>query len=139
MMLGDRYTYVNAAFAAMVGYSEAELIGLDYHALVTEETERLQRDRQARRERGEMLSPEYECTLRRKDGVTLEDDLVNLNGGRPGRFYGVEIDGRAQWKYLDHFAFDLEGALFFPGNAFDDENQLAVRSGLVQGRTTFYF
>ncbi|HET9482586.1 MAG TPA: PAS domain S-box protein, partial [Xanthomonadales bacterium] len=85
MMLGDHYTYVNAAFAAMVGYAESELIGLDYHELVTEETERLQRERQARRERGEAVSQEYECTLRRKDGAQVH---VIVSAGY------IELDGR---------------------------------------------
>lgn len=77
-------------------------------------------------------------TLRSDDGATIEDDLVNYNGGRPGRFYGVELCGRFQWRFREHFAFDLEGALLFPGDALEDENGRAVRGGLVQGRTTFW-
>ncbi|HVF35909.1 MAG TPA: PAS domain S-box protein, partial [Candidatus Saccharimonadia bacterium] len=86
MMLGDTYTYVNAAFAAMVGYAESELVGLDYREIITEETARLQRDRDARRERGEVLPPEYECTIRRKDGgqvhVVVSAGYVELDGVR---------------------------------------------------------
>lgn len=78
-------------------------------------------------------------SLLNRDGVTIQDDLVNFAGGKPGHFYGTELDGRFQWRYLDHFAFDLEGALLFPGNAFQDANGYAVRSVLVQGRTTFFF
>jgi hypothetical protein len=79
------------------------------------------------------------ASLRRKDGSTIEDDLVNLNGGEPGDFYGVELDGRFQWRYLEHFALDLEGALFFPGDALEDVNGQAARSGLLQARSTFWF
>lgn len=78
-------------------------------------------------------------SLARRDGTSIEDDLINFNGGKPGHFYGTEIDGRFQWKYLDHFVFDLEGAVLFPGDAFYDENRQAARSVLVQGRTTFVF
>jgi hypothetical protein len=78
-------------------------------------------------------------SLNRRDGRNIEDDLVNFNGGRPGHFYGTELDGRFQWKYLDHFLFDLEGAVLFPGDAFEDENGQAVRSVLIQGRSTFVF
>jgi hypothetical protein len=78
-------------------------------------------------------------SLKVRDGTEIEDDLVNFNGGRPGNFYGVELDGRIQWQYLDHFLFDLEGAILFPGDAFHDENGQAARSVLVQGRTTFVF
>ena len=78
-------------------------------------------------------------SLKRRDGREIEDDLVNFHGGRPGDFYGVELDGRVQWKFMDHFLFDLEGAILFPGDALEDENQQAARSVLIQGRTTFVF
>jgi hypothetical protein len=78
-------------------------------------------------------------TLKQRDGLEVEDDLVNYNGGKPGNFYGTELDLRLQWEYLNHFLFDLEGAVLFPGDAFEDENGQAARSFLVQGRTTFVF
>jgi hypothetical protein len=78
-------------------------------------------------------------SLSHRDGKEIEDDLVNFNGGKPGHFYGTELDGRFQWRYLDHFVFDLEGAILFPGDAFYDENRQAARSVLVQGRSTFVF
>lgn len=78
-------------------------------------------------------------SLLSRDGETIEDDLVNFAGGKPGQFYGTELDLRAQWRFLEHFIADLEGAIFFPGDAFEDENGDAVRSVLVQGRTTFFF
>ncbi|HEY6464207.1 MAG TPA: hypothetical protein VIY73_28765 [Polyangiaceae bacterium] len=64
---------------------------------------------------------------------------VNFNGGRPGTYYGTELDGRFQWRFLDHFAFDLEGAVLFPGSALRDEDGHAVNSFLLQARTTFFF
>lgn len=79
------------------------------------------------------------ASQQRRDGLTIADDLVNFAGGKPGRFYGVELDLRAQWRLYEHVAFDLEGALLFPGDALQDKNGYAVRSGLVQGRTTFWF
>lgn len=78
-------------------------------------------------------------SLQGRDGNTIEDDLVNFVGGAPGKFYGVEIDGRFQWRLLDHFALDLEGAVLFPGDVFEDRNGQAVNSVLLQGRTTFFF
>jgi hypothetical protein len=78
-------------------------------------------------------------SLQARDGATIDDDLVNFVGGKPGSFYGVELDGRATWRFKDHFAFDLEGAILFPGNALEDENGTAVRSVLVQARTSFFF
>lgn len=79
------------------------------------------------------------ASLQREDGATVEDDLVNYAGGKPGTFYGVELDGRARWRFLDHFALDVEGAVLFPGDALYDRNGDAVHSFLLQGRTTFFF
>jgi hypothetical protein len=78
-------------------------------------------------------------SLKQRDGREIEDDLVNFHGGKPGSFYGAELDGRLEWRYLDHFIFELEGAVLFPGDALEDENGQAARSVLVQGRSTFVF
>lgn len=78
-------------------------------------------------------------SLLTRDGVELEDDLKNFAGGPPGQFYGAEIDLRGRWMFVEHFALDLEGAILFPGDAFEDANGVAARSVLVQGRTTFFF
>src|SRR5690606_18945566 len=78
-------------------------------------------------------------SLQAKDGLSIADDLVNFVGGPATRFYGVELDGRVQWRFLDHFALDLEGAVLFPGDAFEDVNGHAVNSFLLQGRSTVFF
>jgi hypothetical protein len=74
----------------------------------------------------------------RSMGIPIADALVNFAGGKPGNFYGVELDGRIQYRFMDHFLLDLEGALLFPGDALRDRDGYAVRSGLFQARTTFY-
>ena len=79
------------------------------------------------------------ASLLARDGTKIEDDLVNFAGGKPGQFYGTEIDLRAQWRFLEHFAADLEGAILFPGDALQDENGDAARSILIQGRSTVFF
>lgn len=78
-------------------------------------------------------------SLQHKDGVRIDDDLVNFAGGKPNQYYGTELDGRIQWRFMDHFAADLEGAVLFPGSALEDANGDAARSVLVQGRGTFFF
>lgn len=78
-------------------------------------------------------------SLQRRDGNRVEDDLVNFAGGAPGRFYGTELDLRVQYRMLDHFVADLEGAVLFPGSALEDANGDAVRSFMGQARGTFYF
>jgi hypothetical protein len=75
----------------------------------------------------------------RRDGVDIQDDLQNFVGGKPGSFYGTELDARVQYRMFNHFAFDLEGAVLFPGDAFKNADGYAARSVLLQGRTTFFF
>lgn len=75
----------------------------------------------------------------RRDGNQIDDDLVNFVGGKPSQYYGTELDARVQWRYMEHFIFDIEGAILFPGSALEDADGYAARSGMVQGRTTFFF
>jgi hypothetical protein len=79
------------------------------------------------------------ASLQADDGTTIEDDLINFVGGKPGHYYGTEIDLRFQWRFLEHFALDLEAAIMFPGDALEDANGQAVRSLMGQARTTFFF
>lgn len=78
-------------------------------------------------------------SLQRRDGNSIKDDLVNFAGGKPGNYYGTELDARIRLKFIDHFNFDLESAVLFPGDALQNQDGVAVRSMLVQGRTTYYF
>jgi hypothetical protein len=79
------------------------------------------------------------ATAERRSSGQYQHIVVNYNGGAPGNYYGTELDGRAQWRYLDHFAFDIEAAVLFPGSALQDEDGHAVRSFMTQARTTFFF
>ncbi len=79
------------------------------------------------------------ASLLAKDGLTIKDDLVNFNGGKAGNYWGTELDARISYRYLDHFLFDLEGAILLPGEALRNADGYAARSVLLQGRTTFYF
>lgn len=78
-------------------------------------------------------------SIQRRDGNQIEDDLVNFAGGSPGRYYGTEIDLRLQYRFMDHFTADLEGAVLFPGSALEDANGDAVNSFMGQARGTFFF
>ncbi len=79
------------------------------------------------------------ASAERKAAGTYQYNSVNFNGGAPGNYYGTELDGRFQWRYLEHFLFDLEGAVLFPGSALQDEDGHAVNSYMAQVRTTFFF
>ncbi len=85
LMLEDRYTYVNQAFAAMFGYEESELIGADFRVLVPAESLQHQENRYQQRRAGEPNNGDYSVTLARKDGSLIE---VIVSAGH------VEMDGR---------------------------------------------
>lgn len=72
-------------------------------------------------------------------GGRVEDFAVNFHGGRPGRFYGTELDGQLGYRLGEHFVWTVEGAVLFPGNALHDEHGQAVRSFLVENRLEVLF
>ena len=76
---------------------------------------------------------------RHAGGISIDNALVNFAGGKPGHYYGAEIDGRIQYRFVEHFLVDLEGAVLFPGDALKNQDGYAVRSGMVNARTTFFF
>jgi hypothetical protein len=78
-------------------------------------------------------------TLLHEDGVSIEDDAVNYNGGPPGNYYGTEFDLRFSARLWGHFYFDLEGAILLPGDALQDEHGDAVMSAMAEARLTFRY
>lgn len=80
-------------------------------------------------------------SLQARDGLTIEDDLVNFVGapsiGR--KYYGTELDARIAYRLFNHVNFELEGAILLPGDALQNRQGEAVRSVMVQGRTTAFF
>ncbi len=74
-----------------------------------------------------------------EDGDHIDDDVVNWHGGKPGRYYGTELDLQVEFEWKKHFLWTVEGAVLFPGDALRDESGDAVPSFLVQNRFTFVF
>jgi diguanylate cyclase (GGDEF)-like protein/PAS domain S-box-containing protein len=64
------YTYVNHAFAQMLGYTEAELTGLSYRDIFPPEELAAADERFRRRQRGEDVANDYESSLLHKDRKT---------------------------------------------------------------------
>ncbi|HEU5399681.1 MAG TPA: PAS domain S-box protein, partial [Gammaproteobacteria bacterium] len=65
-----RYSYVNHAFATMLGYTEAELTGMSYRDIFPPDELAAADDRFLRRQRGEAVPNNYESTLLCKDKRT---------------------------------------------------------------------
>lgn len=78
------------------------------------------------------------ASLQNHTSVNIKDNEVNYVGGKPGRFYGTELDLRLQYRYLEHFLFDVEGAVLFPGDALQNVDGYAITSWLLQTRATFF-
>jgi len=64
------YTYVNHAFADMLGYTEAELTGMSYRDIFPPEEVAAADERFRRRQRGEAVANDYESELLHKDRKT---------------------------------------------------------------------
>ncbi len=71
--------FVNKAFAGMTGYSEEELIGMDFINLIAPEDIDMVIDRYHRRQAGEDVPSEYEFSMLNKDKTTRI--IVNMNVG----------------------------------------------------------
>jgi diguanylate cyclase (GGDEF)-like protein/PAS domain S-box-containing protein len=73
VMRDDRYTYVNRAFAKIVGYAESDLVGMSFFDLLAEGAKQGVDERHRRRAAGDHQSDEaYETLLRRKDGTVID-------------------------------------------------------------------
>ena len=81
-----RYTYVNRAYAEMIGYQEHELLGRTYREVVAPEDLSAADERHQRRLRGEHVTNNYEVRLLHKDGQTrvitmMSAAVVEQDGG----------------------------------------------------------
>lgn len=76
-------------------------------------------------------------TLLRADGNSIQDDLINYNGGKPGSYWGTEIDIGVEWRYRNLFWASIEAGLLLPGNALHDENGEAVPAWMIETRFIF--
>ena len=81
------YTYVNHAFAAMLGYTEAELTGMSYRDIFPPEELTAADERFRRRQRGEEVPNNYETVLVHKDrktrlSATLSIGVIDQDGRR---------------------------------------------------------
>jgi diguanylate cyclase (GGDEF)-like protein/PAS domain S-box-containing protein len=74
-----KMSFVNEAFARMIGYTVDEIIGMNFKKLVAPEDLELVANRYYRRQAGEDVPSEYEFCMLHKDGNTRV--FVNMNVG----------------------------------------------------------
>ncbi len=68
---GDRFTYVNSAFVDTSGYSEHELLSMNWWEVISAEFRDLIRERGMARQRGEIVSIRYEAAILHKSGRNI--------------------------------------------------------------------
>jgi PAS domain S-box-containing protein len=73
----ERLAFVNTAFARMLGYTVAEVIGQDFRKFIAPEDVEMVAGYDARQQAGEDVPAEYEWRLLHKDGMTRV--FVNMN------------------------------------------------------------
>ncbi len=79
------------------------------------------------------------ATVRGLDGESIVDDAVNYHGGKPGDYYGTEIDLQLSWTWSEVFHWTVEGAVLFPGSSMQNVHGHAVNSYFVENRFEFIF
>ncbi|MFO0751605.1 MAG: hypothetical protein U1F43_38960, partial [Myxococcota bacterium] len=77
-------------------------------------------------------------SLLRLDGDAIADDAINYNGGKPGGYWGTEIDLGLEFHYEQLFDAVVEAAVLFPGSGLHDENGDAVNSWMLETRFVFH-
>ncbi len=142
MMLGERYTYVNQAFAAMFGYREEELIGAEFRLLVPHESRQRMDARYRDQYSGTPAGRDYSAVLVRRDGKRI--DVVISAGGveMNGKFYtsgtvrDVTTQMRVQQELEHNASHDLLTGL--PNRVFF-ERQLSQTIAHAQASGDFHY
>lgn len=73
------------------------------------------------------------------DGNRIDDDAVNFHGGKPGGYYGTELDFQIEWIFKQHFRWTVESAVLIPGSSLEDEHGNATVSWLLENRLALVF
>ena len=107
IMDGERYTYVNGAFAQMLGYREDELQGRSYREIMTPDAAALSEQRDRDRAAGLPVSPDFESCLLHRDGhrvyVRVSIGPVELDGVE--HLTGTVLDVTRQREAEDRLRF----------------------------------
>ncbi|MBE9541984.1 MAG: PAS domain S-box protein, partial [Proteobacteria bacterium] len=72
---GPTIIFTNQRLNEMLGYEKDELVGLDHWLVYHPDYQELTRERAEARMRGEMVTPQYEVKLQRKDGSWLYGEI----------------------------------------------------------------
>ena len=97
---GDRYCYVNPAFQAITGYSEAELLGMNFWDMAHPEFQELVRTRGLARQQGKHPPVRYEFKILTKSGeerwLDFTDGVIEFQGRPAAVGTALDITERKQ-------------------------------------------
>lgn len=109
---GKRYVYVNKTTCKLLGYTEEELLSMDFWDIVHPDHRDMVRERGLARQRGEIVPERYEMKLVRKDGTTLWVDFtagkIDWFGSPAGLGSAIDITDR---KLAEQALYDRERTL----------------------------
>jgi len=128
-----RFTYVNDELCQILGRTRDEVIGLDFRAVLDEESRRLVADRYARRQRGEDVPPRYEFNVVRKDGekrrVEISTVVVRDSAGNPRTMaHLTDVTGRERLEREVRESLERRGHQVRTGTEVSQE--IAAATGL---------
>ena len=107
IMRGDRYTYVNHAFARMLGRDEQDIEGRDYREIMAPEAVAASEERDRRRLAGEAIANDFETCLLHADGrrvyARVSIGAVPLDGVE--HLTGTVLDTTRQREAEDRLRF----------------------------------
>jgi len=109
LLIDENYKiiYANDELSRMSDYSHDEIIGKDFRDFLDEESRPLVADRYLRRQRGEKVSPRYEFSIIRKDGVKrrveISSDVIKDASGKIRTVVQLlDITERKKAKEINH-------------------------------------
>ena len=88
----DKWVYANSAATHITGYTNQELLGMNFWDVVHPDYKQLIQERGQRRQRAEALTNRYECKIISKDGTVKWVDLSGATivfGGSPAGIISV--------------------------------------------------
>lgn len=108
MYKGNHFIYVNKAMVKLTGYSQKELLKMNFWDVVYPEQRKIVKRRGIKRQEGGRVPRRYEIKLLAKDGKVKWVDFTGMTVGYQGEKIGlgIGIDITEQKKYLEKMEFE---------------------------------
>jgi len=112
---GEHFAFVNSALQSISGYSEQELLSMNWWEVISPDFQDLVRERGMARQRGEKVPTRYEATIHHKSGQEIWLDFF---------FSTMDIEGK---QYVLVALYDITARKEAEKNLQEDQKQLDLR------------